>query len=354
MNNRYLGFDFARAIFMILGVIYHSALIYKMDGEWRVSYGDKSYFFDILSSFISMFRMEGFYIISGFFFVLIVEKYGVKKSIFDRLLRIGVPLIVFGLTFNTLMNMMSYNRVYSLSKEYFITGQWLGHLWFLGNLLCYYLLCSVFSSYFNTKNVKETSLIFIAFISLVITPVASVMASIIGREIYTGTFVFISSAKLYQYLPFFVLGMYFWRQRHQVVPYMTIRSALLSSLLFMISKLVVDHLMLEDISWSLYTLMTTICNTCLMFSVMFFLCAVGNKSARPIKNLVDSSYTIYLLHQPLIVIFFVLVWDKFKTSPSINFLLLSISVFIVAYYAHFFVAKKNALLIFAFNGRLKR
>jgi hypothetical protein len=46
MNTRYLGLDFARAILMLLGIFYHSSLIYINDGQWHVSHSQHSQLFN--------------------------------------------------------------------------------------------------------------------------------------------------------------------------------------------------------------------------------------------------------------------------------------------------------------------
>ncbi|KYL34309.1 hypothetical protein A2I98_12240 [Pseudoalteromonas agarivorans] len=68
------GIDFCRAVFMILGLFYHTALIYNDGYVWRVSSSDNSIFFNYISNFIHAFRMEAFYIISGFFYLLVYTK----------------------------------------------------------------------------------------------------------------------------------------------------------------------------------------------------------------------------------------------------------------------------------------
>ncbi|MBB1290472.1 acyltransferase family protein [Pseudoalteromonas sp. SR43-6] len=68
------GLDFCRAIFMVLGVFYHVALIYKVEQDWRVGSNDTSEFFSIISLFIHDFRMEAFYVIAGFFIFTYIKK----------------------------------------------------------------------------------------------------------------------------------------------------------------------------------------------------------------------------------------------------------------------------------------
>ena len=119
------GLDFCRAVFMILGLFYHAALIYSVDYVWRVRDSDTSSFLTYFSSFIHAFRMEAFYLISGFFYLLVYTKRA-DGFLNERLTRVIPPLLVCGLLINPVMNYFSYEREFSWdSLSYFIDGQWL-------------------------------------------------------------------------------------------------------------------------------------------------------------------------------------------------------------------------------------
>ncbi|MCJ8273008.1 MAG: acyltransferase family protein, partial [Psychrosphaera sp.] len=170
MNTRYYGLDFARAILMLLGIFYHSSLIYIHDGQWHVSHSQHSQFFNLLADFIHYFRMDAFYIIAGFFFVLVVEKYGAKKTLIERMVKLGVPLLVVGFSFNAYLSGMHQENAAMWSFEYIINGQWLHHLWFIGNLIVYYIVAIWFVDRFTTAKAKAHPMKKIAFFALFVTP----------------------------------------------------------------------------------------------------------------------------------------------------------------------------------------
>jgi len=88
--HRLHGIDFFRAVLMILGLFYHTALIYNDGYVWRVPLAESYLFFNYISDFINTFRMETFYIISVFFnipvltLIAINYKLGVNSSKFTR------------------------------------------------------------------------------------------------------------------------------------------------------------------------------------------------------------------------------------------------------------------------------
>lgn len=53
MKDRYHGLDLARAVLMILGVVFHAACIYSPEKSWRVSNIETNYIFDYITSLVS-------------------------------------------------------------------------------------------------------------------------------------------------------------------------------------------------------------------------------------------------------------------------------------------------------------
>ena len=90
------GLDFLRALMMSLGLVLHSAQIYltnpAVDYYWDPA---RSLSMDVLLFFINTFRMPVFYLLSGFFTVLILEKRGFQAMLKNRYSRIVVPFVLF-------------------------------------------------------------------------------------------------------------------------------------------------------------------------------------------------------------------------------------------------------------------
>ncbi|MHC5544506.1 acyltransferase family protein, partial [Singulisphaera rosea] len=96
-SRRYHALDCVRATAMLLGVLYH-ALMFGAMGRGGPGPG----FGGIpmrLQDWMHSFRMPLFFLISGFFGAMMLEKYGTRGFLSRRWSRIGLPLLVGLLTF---------------------------------------------------------------------------------------------------------------------------------------------------------------------------------------------------------------------------------------------------------------
>jgi len=351
MHVRYYGLDFARAVFMLLGIVYHSCLVYAVDRKWRVTGDETSYLFNNLSGFIHSFRMEGFYMIAGFFYAYVVAKYGARIALRERITRVAIPMIFVGLTFNSLMNILSDNRTYSGLVFYIIDGQWIGHLWFIGNLIIYYLVTITIVEKISGIRCDDHNIWLMAFISLIVLPVSSLAMCFIGNRIYSGNLLFVNMCNLYKYLPYFIFGIFCWNIREWLLPLITtgrtaMMLAMYSSILIAIE--VIDTMMPLLL---VHTLLEEVCNAVMAYASIMVLFLIGNRPSRLVSDLVDTSYTIYLLHQPLIIITFTFFICNIGLGMYSGFLAICTLVFSMSYFFHKAVVSQNRLLTFLFNGR---
>lgn len=154
--------------------------------------------------------MQGFYLISGFFFAMMVQKYGIKKNCKRRLLSIGVPLIFVGVTFNTLLNLTSDKFVFISLYKYIIFGEWLAHLWFLGNLLIYFTICFPFILLINALSNKFGSISLVFYASFLSVPIITICLKYTFNSFYGGSFLFFDIGELTFYFGCFIFGVVAW------------------------------------------------------------------------------------------------------------------------------------------------
>ena len=105
-SNRFHALDSARATAMLLGVFYHSILFAGFAGGGPPGGGpggpgggggpDPS---RLVGDWLHSFRMPLFFLISGFFCRMMLDKYGMRNYFRRRWARIGVPLLVGMFTF---------------------------------------------------------------------------------------------------------------------------------------------------------------------------------------------------------------------------------------------------------------
>jgi glucan biosynthesis protein C len=132
-TKRYHGLDLLRSVAMLLGIVFHAPIIYYIpemaDGfrDFGISTAmipEMELWLQILTQWTHNWRMPVFFMISGFFALMIFERRGFGYLLKDRFVRLGLTMIFFA----TLMDMMDGH----------FTGQ-LHHFWFL-----YYLIIITF------------------------------------------------------------------------------------------------------------------------------------------------------------------------------------------------------------------
>ncbi len=106
---RYHGLDALRAWAMSMGVVLHAAWI-MTPGSSGAPKTDASAspWMDYLAGSIHMFRMQLFFVLAGFFACLLIRKRGAWNFSTNRLLRVGLPLLLFWLVLRPPMTAQFY------------------------------------------------------------------------------------------------------------------------------------------------------------------------------------------------------------------------------------------------------
>ena len=130
--------DAARGVLMLLGLVLHSADVYRV-GRWVVHDPSGNVAFDWLVTAIHLFRMPAFFWISGFFAALSLDR-AVPTDFFKRRFqRLVYPMVATMLTFNLLQQVV----LDSLPPANVRQPTAFAHLWFLVDLLIYSTLAAV-------------------------------------------------------------------------------------------------------------------------------------------------------------------------------------------------------------------
>ena len=151
--------DTLRATAMFLGLVLHAGVVFA---QWTIDpvrvHDEPSMFLHYVMELIHVFRMELFFLVAGFFSVLLVQKRGLNYYIKNRVTRILFPFIICvallqplaaagyylditGSNASLFDQCVTYlkNPGYILSEPYPI-GNWFWHFWFL-QLLIYFITC---------------------------------------------------------------------------------------------------------------------------------------------------------------------------------------------------------------------
>lgn len=370
MQQRFHYLDAARALLMALGIPYHVCLIYNPFDHWGVWSPDTSISAAILASVITCFRMPAFFLISGFFSTMVLAKSGAPGAFLkSRAIRLGVPFVTVALLINPIqmaanVGTREFYGDYSVTFAQLVTtpgDQWIHHLWFLPCLILY---CAVLAALWPAVSrhrawlgeriealdaTWSVPLLFAAAVAAGIASLgAAVLPKIIGWDMIVGYGMFNIRNALY-YLPFFAAGtiLYLFPPLLErfTTPY---RLVLLAGAVF-----IVVHIFAWQHDDMRNRVIRAICNTTggllIAQSIVAGLRRFLSHESRPIRRFVDASFTVYLLHQPVIAAlgfaFLFVSWWPVAEIAAIIPLTLAITIG-----AHLLLSRSRVLL-FLFNGR---
>lgn len=354
--------DSMRAILMMLGVVFHSAYVFVPEWNFVITGESQVIGAKPLAVAIHAFRMHAFFVVSGFFCVLTLSNYGWQRFLRVRMVRILVPLIVTGVTLNSLQTILTTKytgTVFSL-QDYLLEGGWDYHLWFLVNLFVYFLIAALLTFFAARplakigRQVSQWLLSAPIIIVLLFMPFATISIYALARVGFPlesellGVF---SMARLTLYAPFFVFGAFLASDRRLLTKFSDV------SLWNSVGLIVLTY-WARDLAGLLdhfaETVVTVYCDsliawlaTALCFYVFrrFF-----NKQTRAWLFLSDASYTVYLFHL-LFVIGFGIVLIRFNVNGVIAMPLLMVATACVTLAIHAFVIRKSRVARFLYNGK---
>jgi len=363
--------DALRSVLMALGVVYHTSTLYSVGQVWRVPGAGGHGVFDGLAAFLHSFRMPAFFLISGYFCLLTLRKYGDGRFLRLRWVRVGVPLLATAVLVNPWMNYLSWDTYlqrgffdYVLDPAYLAEGTWIGHLWFLNNLLVYFTLAFVAAKLLRLgplarlRSPAARALALwrrlpanVVLLALLLPLTNMVMLRVIWRfditdDAYLGHFIMLS--ELCGYLPYFLVGM--------LLRYDETLLAALGGWRFWCAGLamaaLVAALPVEAAWYGTYVneylgflLAWSLSGLCLgLFRRLF------NRPSPFFLYFSDASYTIYLFHQLLVVVFGLLL-AGLPLNVFAKFALVVVLTFALTAAIHHFLVLRRVAMRFLFNGK---
>ncbi|CAI2511293.1 Glucans biosynthesis protein C [Serratia ficaria] len=362
--------DSIRAYLMLLGVPFHLSLIYS-GHAWAVNSTTPSFSLTVLNDFIHAFRMQVFFVISGYFSYMLYQRYERRQWLKVRLERVAIPLLSsiplitlpqFFLLKNFTDKLNGWDAFSLYQKINVTVWELVSHLWFLLTLslltcVCFYLFRKIKAQKKDRvpalinkmTGLGNISLLFLIY-ALLYSAAHRIILILAPQLLSNGLFNFVVMETLF-YLPFFILGAYAFKYVWLKEVFLR-RSplALLGSLLLFIAymlnqKLLADSSYMFELEVVIKTLLG-ILTTNLVFS--FGHHWLNAHSAR-ITYLVNASLFIYLVHHPLTLIYGAFI-TPYISSNLLGFLLGLLFVFSLAF-ALYELHKRIPLLRFLFSGK---
>lgn len=352
--------DSLRGMLMVLGVIYHAALVYTRSVPWAIKDPEANSLFYSLVSYIShTFRMPCFFIISGYFCYFTMTKTGALGTLKLRIPRLFVPLVISIVTLTTVKGCIVYihnggtdgfwGQFLPNNYYYFFTySNAFSHLWFLNNLILYFIIFST-AWPLTRKVVKKTETsstarhLFFGWPLLIWLTGAAYLCSAIDN--------YYNLHGLLIYLPFFFWGNFLCAnkdifesfQRISTIMIGTTAAALLLGIYVRMEN--IEHSLPRAFS-DLLLSYASISMSAISFSLFRKLLSQKN---RTLSIFASASYSIYLFHYPLVVYLGALLTQT-NLNVHAKFSLLVGSTTLIALGIHYLLIERFPILKFAFNG----
>jgi glucan biosynthesis protein C len=381
---RYHGLDALRGMAMLLGIVLHAALPYmpNVEAYWPTD-ESSSHVISTIFQFIHIWRMPLFFILAGFFAHLVISKKSWESWWGNRLLHIGLPIVVFGpLMSLTLPWIFKYGNTGEFVFFYSTEGQPF-HLWFLWHLMIFVICTAIFRLPYlwGIGVLNSLNRIGLGFMRSVLRNSKSVLSGILFRSRFPIVFIILCC---FINLPtwgdlianpigsglYFAIGYSLYRNASLLAflkahwKYYLLAS-MVGFTLFMIlgvaaqeSKNLVPDIYSDNIAnkkdisellWVLQYPLKFIC--AVLFSYAFIglsECRFGSYNSK-LRFISDGAYWMYLIHLPIVTIITFFMFNV-PMPIEIKFLIAIVMTFIIclATYKHFV---RSTLIGVLLNGK---
>jgi glucan biosynthesis protein C len=352
---RYHNLDFLRAFAMMMGLVMHAPLLFwqpdfaKVFGIENIAPAEE--WINIIGRYINNWRMPLFFLLSGFFSVLIIKRKGTSQFIRDRLIRVGLTCLVF-------------SSLYDIADGSFdFTTH---HLWFLYELIIF-VFC--FSFLYRVQTIKDlldreisTRILLILFLWLVATvPLANILNNWWHPLAWkpSTTYFDLKLGNMVYYFSYFLVGVIFYSNQHIFTKLKNSKTILAIGILAVLAFLLrvySDYLTLggiddlRNLAQMQFDPIMVICNS-LLFGVntilwcLFFIGLTSKfivSGSAILRWFVELSYPIYIIHIIPIAMMSALFYRAGLSQPVI-FVLTIIAGFIVCVVLYYILIKFTPL-----------
>ncbi|MCX6351087.1 MAG: acyltransferase family protein [Bacteroidetes bacterium] len=375
-SKRLHAFDSLRGVMMLLGIIIHASLTFTVNCRvfhYPLSDVSRSVFYDCLIIIIHSFRMPVFFVMSGYFAMLLLRKKGLKQLILNRLKRIVLPLIIGWLTISAVIKALLMYTIDGVSVDSILhsflfmkiyIGLPLFHLWFLYHLTIIYILFILLlllpKAVKNSLAKATDAIISIGeknlFLMIFLVSIPIFILVTLMRIGTIGTSIgFLPSPLIFiTYFVYFIFGIMLFRNQDFILPVLMHRCWLLGGfaiLLAIIHTYFIAQYFAHETP--LLLLISARSNALLSWAMLFFLIGAFTRFLNTKHKVLDylsrASYWLYLSHLPVMIFLSSIIIDM-PYYHFLKFLFMIITTFASMLLVYHFLIRKTfigALL----NGR---
>jgi glucans biosynthesis protein C len=367
-TERFHGLDAARAIALFIGIFHHGieSFVSYAKWDWITEDSQSSLLLDILFYDSHVFRMQAFFLMSGFFAHLLFSRKGYWGFMTNRTKRLVLPLLLFWpILYTTTFRLWvwgiqylknnSYAEAVAELPDYMILSKGFPfmHLWFLYFLILFcagvVMLRPIVSRIDKKEKLRHALDRFLDYtmerwwgtLIIGLFMVMPMLGMIDWFGVDTSASGFIPRiAPFILYGMYFTLGWFIYRQVRLLKNIEKFRSTNLILGISFIVLLIVLNLLLADPAPSNAAIILGVLNALYAFAsittafafIGYMMAYFSSPSAR-VRYLSDASYWGYLIHLPIIGFFQIIVapYDLFWALKLILIFLPSIILVMVSY-----------------------
>ncbi|HDZ9830287.1 TPA: glucans biosynthesis protein MdoC [Yersinia enterocolitica] len=368
-NQREYFLDAIRAYLMLLGIPFHLSLIYSSN-HWAVNSSHPSLVFTLLNDFIHAFRMQVFFVISGYFSFMLYQRYERQRWLQVRMERVVIPLITaiplitlpqFFLLKNYTNKLQDWNSFTIYQKINIAIWEVVSHLWFLLTLalltgLCFYLFQKMKNKQHSVpglikrmNNIGKISLLLFVFI-FIYSVIRRIIFLLNPEILFNSVFNFFVMETVF-YLPFFLLGAYSFIYPPLKQVFLTFSpGALIASILLFAAYYLNQHInTAQFFSFELDLIIKALIGVTMTNVVYSLGHRLLNYPSARVTYLVNASLFIYLVHHPLTLIYGAFVTPQIDNN-GLGFILGMAFVCLLSFMLYE-VHRRIPLLKFLFSGK---
>jgi glucan biosynthesis protein C len=368
--------DPLRALLMLLGIPYHASLLYSETITWDIKANETSTFLTVLGGAIVTFRMPAFFLIAGYFSLMIIEKKGCKVWLKSRLIRLGIPFVTALLLLappQLLLIELARAAKGNISLDAALTNaldaimhpsvHWIMHLWFLPALLIYSaalatlwrlsttpIFLPVKAAYKKLSGTSPSLTLFLVCAAPVAWEMLVYSTATLAQQSGNALLqVYDKASDPYvRYALFYLVGTLLYADKPLLHRFR--QTEALTALVALAAIIVTLYLRWHPFTGRDAALLFA--SSIAAISVTRCLLDYSSRHLDApnafVRNVTDASLTIYLLHHPLIYAFgtlFLIV----NISPFMEFSITVLATAGLAYAAHQLI-KRSRTALFLFNG----
>ncbi len=328
---------------VMLLIVFHCGVSFmnsSLDSEiWTYKNESTSVFFDALIGFIHTFRHPTFFIISGFVSEMMYSKYTSNTVLKKRFERIFIPFVITVLSLSHLVHLL-LNKIefgaYNINHQLFIDST---YVWFLYYLTIYSVIHFIYKKWIKNRISFKNTIHNVITLSIIIYITTSITLYFWGENTLFGTYDFIPDfGSVMGYTFFYFLGVIFFKHQslfYQLKKYGWLFIALgflALNIYFYLSALKLNcNDDTFNFDWGLM-LFYNFTSTYISLGAIGLALKFYTRPISLITYLSKSSYFLYLIHFPFVLLSLILISDK-NWSVFVKFLVvlsltLSISFFI--------------------------